>query len=184
MKSFITKIYIALLGLKAYLFRRFILYIPFHTIRLFFIRRTLNAVGIHTNFLMGVVFRKGKNISVGNNSIINENVLLDGRGGKLIIGDNVDIAQETNIWTLEHDVHDDNHKDIGGDVIIEDYAWIASRVTVLPGVIIGKGEVIATGAVVTKDIPPLAIAAGVPAKVIGTRKSALNYTLNYQPWFR
>ena len=47
-----------------------------------------------TNFLMGLDFRNPKNISVGNNSVVNKNVLLDGRGGKLVIGNNVDIAQE------------------------------------------------------------------------------------------
>ncbi len=109
---------------------------------------------------------------------------MDGRGGKLTIGNNVDIAQDTNLWTLEHDVNDDAHKDSGGDIIIEDYAWIASRVTILPNVRIGRGAVVATGAVVTKDIPPMGIAGGVPAKIIGMRKSSLNYTLSYKPWFK
>ena len=144
----------------------------------------LKSIGRQTNFLMGLEIRKGKNISIGNNCVINKKVLLDGRGGNLIIGNNVDIAQETNIWTLEHDVHDDNHKDIGGDVIIEDYVWIASRVTILPGVRIGIGAVVASCALVNKDVPPMAIVGGIPAKIIGTRKSALNYTLKYQPWFR
>jgi len=167
-----------------YLLKVWLLNIPSHTIRLFFIRRTLAKVGLETHFLRGVEIRAGKNISIGNNCAINSNVLLDGRGGKLTIGNNVDIAQETNIWTLEHDVHSDTHKDIGGDVSIEDYAWIASRVTILPGVTIGKGAVVAAGAVVTKDVPPMMIVGGVPAKVIGERKSKLAYTLNYKPLFR
>ena len=144
----------------------------------------LKSIGGQTNFLMGLEIRKGKNISIGNNCVINKKVLLDGRGGNLIIGNNVDIAQETNIWTLEHDVNDDNHKDIGADVIIEDYVWIASRVTILPGVRIGKGAVVASCALVNKDVPPMAIVGGIPAKIIGTRKSALNYTLKYRPWFK
>lgn len=144
----------------------------------------LKSVGRQTNFLMGLEIRKGKNISIGNNCVINKKVLLDGRGGSLIIGNNVDIAQETNIWTLEHDVHDDNHKDIGADVIIEDYVWIASRVTILPGVKIGKGAVVASCALVNKDVPPMTIVGGIPAKIIGTRKSGLNYTLKYQTWFK
>lgn len=55
---------------------------------------------------------------------------------------------------------------IGNDV------WIGSRVTIMPGVTIGDGCVIGAGAVVTRDIPPYAVAAGVPAKVIKYRKSA------------
>ncbi|WP_198952521.1 acyltransferase [Mucilaginibacter sp. MD40] len=133
---------------------------------------------------MGVEVRAGSNVSIGNNTIINQKVLLDGRGGKLVIGNNVDIAQETNIWTLEHDVHDDYHVSKGADVIIEDYVWIASRVTILPGVTIGRGAVVASNSVVTKNVEPLTIVGGVPAKLIGQRKSNLLYKLNYRPLFR
>ena len=115
--------------------------------------------------------------------IINRSVLLDGRGGRLVIGNDVDIAQESNIWTLEHDVHSETHADKGGDVTIEDHAWIASRVTILPGVRIGRGAVVASGSVVTKDIPPMAIVGGVPAKIIGQRRSRLEYQLHFRPWF-
>ena len=184
MKRFLVNIYVAFWGLKDYIFREWIMYVPFQTFRIFFVKNTIHSLGKNTSFLMGVEFRKGKNISIGNNSVVNKKVLLDGRGGKLVIGDNVDIAQETNIWTLEHDVHDDNHKDSGGDVIIEDYVWIASRVTILPGVRIGRGAVVASCALVNKDVPPMAIVGGVPAKVLGTRKSALNYKLHYKPWFK
>ena len=184
MKRFLIPVYVCLLSFKDYIFREWIMYVPFHTFRNFFIRNTIHSLGKNSSFLMGLEIRKGKNISVGNNSVVNKKVLLDGRGGKLIIGNNVDIAQETNIWTLEHDVHDDYHADKGGDVIIEDYVWIASRVTILPGVRIGSGAVIASGAIVVKDIPAMAIAGGVPAKVIGTRKSGLKYNLNYRPWFK
>ena len=110
--------------------------------------------------------------------------MLDGRGGKIIIGNNVDIAQETNIWTLEHDVNSDTHGVIAANVIIEDYVWIASRATILPGVKIGRGAVIATGSIVTKDVPPMQIYGGVPAKQIGIRKSKLLYSLKYSPWFQ
>tara|TARA_B110000114_G_C14843236_1_gene297553 strand:+ start:115 stop:597 length:483 start_codon:yes stop_codon:yes gene_type:complete len=160
------------------------MFIPFHAVRLLFIKQLLNKIGQQTYFLMGLEIRKGENISIGNNCVINKKVLLDGRGGNLIIGNNVDIAQETNIWTLEHDVHDDYHKDKGADVIIEDYVWIASRCTILPGVTIGRGAVVASNSVVTKDVPQMSIVGGVPAKIIGTRKSELKYKLNYSPWFK
>ena len=119
---------------------------------------------------MGLEFRSAKNISIGNNCVVNKNVLLDGRGGQLIIGNNVDIAQETNIWTLEHDVHSDFHTSFGEDVVIEDYVWIASRCTILPGVRIGKGAVIASNSVVTKDVEPMSIVGGVPAKKLEKEK--------------
>ena len=184
MKSILIKIYSFLVSFKDYLIREWFMYVPFHFFRKVIIKGQIKSLGKNTNFLMGVEIRTGKNIEIGNNSVINKNVLLDGRGGKLIIGNNVDIAQETNIWTLEHDVHDDNHRHVGADVIIEDYVWIASRVTILPGVTIGKGAVVASNSVVTKNIQPMTIVGGIPAKPIGIRKSKLKYTLNYQPWFK
>lgn len=66
---------------------------------------------------------------------------------------------------------------IGKPVVIEDDVWISSHCVILPGVTIGRGAVIGAGAVVTKDVPPYAVAAGVPAKVIkwrgGIRSPAL-----------
>ena len=68
-------------------------------------------------------------------------------------------------------------------ITIEDYAWVGSRATVLPGVTIGRGAVVAAGAVVTKDVPAYAVVGGVPAKVIGERAKDLRYNLSFQPWF-
>lgn len=177
-------VYISAVHFKDYFFRAVIMKIPLHVVRDVFIRFSLRSVGNYSSFLIGVEFRKGKNIIVGSNTVINGRVLIDGRGGMVVIGSNVDIAQETNIWTLEHDVHDDFHRDRGGDVMIHDFVWIASRVTILPGVTIGRGAVVAAGSVVTKDVPPMMIVAGVPARVIGKRQSSLQYKLNYKPWFR
>lgn len=72
----------------------------------------------------------------------------------------------------------------GADVVIEDHVWIASRVTILPGVHIGRGAVIAAGAVVSKDVPALEIWGGVPARKIGVRNNKLEYENNYSPWFQ
>lgn len=170
-----------------YAYNKIFCKIPFSSLRMFFVRRYLN-VGHQSNILMNVTvlhssMTKSQRPSIGNNCIINPNCLLDGRGGKITIKDNVDIARGTWIFTLEHDPHSDSHATVNDDVLIEDHVWIASRVTILPGVTIGKGAVIASGAVVTKDIPPMTIAAGIPAKVIGERKSKLNYKHNYFPYF-
>ena len=169
---------------KYYIINNFVLHFPSHFIRYLLIKNIVNRIGVNTTVLMGVDIRNAKNISIGKNTVINKNVLLDGRGGKLSIGNNVDVAQETNIWTLEHDVHSDHHRSFGDNVVIEDYVWIASRVTILPGVTIGRGAVVASNAVVTKDVAPLTIVGGVPAKKIGMRKSLLLYKLNYKPLFK
>jgi len=129
----------------------------------------------------GCHFVKGQNIEIGADSIVGKGVHLDGRGGKIIVGQNVDISAETNIWTLEHDPADDYHGTRGKGVTIEDYVWIATRVTILPGVTIGRGAIVATGSVVRKDVPAMAIVGGVPAKVIGQRTSGLKYRLTFRP---
>lgn len=159
------------------------MYIPSCHTRLLFFRLRVAKLGSGVGLLMGVELRRGRNVFIGDRVVINKGVLLDGRGGRLVIGDDVDIAQETNIWTLEHDVHSDTHADKGGDVIIGDHVWIASRATILPGVRIGNGAVVASNSVVTKDVPPMAIVGGVPAKVIGERRSRLEYQLHFRPWF-
>lgn len=179
------KISKALSIISVYLFNVLFSKIPINFIRIAFAKMYM-CLGKQTFISINVRilnYEHGKKqITIGDNSFINPNCLLDGRFGKVIIGNNVDISRGTWIFTLEHDPHDDFHKIRQGDVIIEDYVWIATRVTILPGVTIGKGSVIASGAVVTKDVPPMSIAAGVPAKVIGTRKSNLQYKITYRPY--
>ncbi|MGB9707413.1 MAG: acyltransferase, partial [Microgenomates group bacterium] len=83
------------------------------------------------------------------------------------------------------DINDANFKAIEAPVYIEDYVFIGPRAIILPGVKIGKGAVVAAGAVVTKDVPPFAIVGGVPAKIIGERKNKqLSYKLGRARWFR
>ena len=141
-------------------------------------------IGCGSSLLRYVRFVNPSHITIGMHSIINSYCQLDGRGGSIFIGNNVDIAQETNIWTLEHDPNDNNHVTCCGNVIIDDFVWIASRVTILPEIHIGRGAVIACGAVVTKDVPEMAIVGGVPAKIIGTRENKLEYILEYRPLFQ
>lgn len=161
-----------------------IMVFPLWYFRLLFLKIIMRSIGKNTFIMRKTNLINPKNITIGNNVIINKSVMLDGRGANLVIGDNVDIAQETNIWTLEHDVNDPNHNVVSGEVVIEDHVWIASRVTILPGVHIGRGAVVASGAVVTKDVPPMTIVGGVPAKVIGKRDNPCTYTLNYKPFFQ
>ena len=182
----IKKILPFLSPLRLYLYNVVFSKIPFNGIRLFLVRRYM-LVGKHSNVCVNVKLLnssiKRNQIQIGNNCVIEPGCLLDGREGKIIIHDNVDIARGSWIFTMEHDPHADDYKERYADVIIEESVWIASRVTILPGVTIGKGSVIASGAVVTKSIPPMSIAAGVPAKVIGERKSNLQYKHHFFPWF-
>lgn len=95
--------------------------------------------------------------------------MLDARRG-LRIRRNAVIAYEAIIWSLNHDYNDIYFKRKGSPTEIGEYAWICSRSIILPGINIGKGAIVASGAVVTKDVPDFAIVGGVPAKVIGYRE--------------
>ena len=161
-----------------------IMWLPCHPLRRLSCRLLMKRFDASSAIYRNVDLRSPYRIVVGAHTNINKRCVLDGRGG-VIIGNNVDIAQETNIWTEQHDYNSPTYKSVCKEVIIEDYVWLASRVTVLPGVHIGRGAVVASGAVVTKDVPPLAIVAGIPAKIIGYRKEeALQYHLGDRAWFR
>ena len=157
---------------------------PSRRIRHWIIRKLLKAAGKDCFCGIRTSFMAPWNIHLGDRVVVNPDCHLDGRGGPLTIGENVDIGPWTHIWTLQHDPNDPNHGTKGGAVTIGDHVWIASRVTILPGVNIGRGAVIACGSVVTKDVPALSIVAGIPAREIGNRDNPLTYKLNYYPRFR
>jgi maltose O-acetyltransferase len=103
----------------------------------------------------------------------------------LVIGNHVDIASEVMIYNAQHDIESPGFLAVSGSVEIGDYVFIGPRSIILPGVNVGKGAVIAAGAVVTKDVLEQQIVGGVPAKVIGERGlKELNYRLGRPALFR
>jgi maltose O-acetyltransferase len=100
------------------------------------------------------------------------------------MGSDVSIGPEAAILTLGHDPRSPAFADRGGAVIIGDHVWIGFRAIVLPGITIGEGAVVGAGSVVCRDVPPFAIAAGNPAKVIGERLTHLSYALSYRPFMQ
>ncbi len=144
--------------------------IPIHWVRRLFYRLAGIKIGKGSTIHMWARFFQPKYISIGNDTIIGDNAFLDGRA-RLTIGDHVDIASEVMIYNSEHDLESKEFKATEQPVEIGDYVFIGPRAIVLPGVKIGRGAVIAAGAVVTKDVPNFAIVGGVPAKVIGERKN-------------
>ena len=118
--------------------------------------------------------RGAEGVEIGPESVIGHWATLDGRRG-LRIGRRVNLSSEAALWTLQHDPDDREFGVRGGPVVVEDYAWISFRATVLPGVRIGRGAVVAAGAVVTKDVEDYAIVAGIPARQVGSRTRDLEY---------
>lgn len=171
---------------RLYILNSIIMRIPINFIRMFLVKRFI-IVGKNSFVSMNVKFLNlhavRSQIQIGDNCIINPNVLLDGRKGRIIIGNNVDISRDTYIYTAQHDPHSDYHNIKFADVVIKDYVWIASRATILPGVILEKGCVVACGAIVTKSVDAMCIVGGVPASVIGKRRSQLKYKIDYHPPF-
>lgn len=141
-------------------------------IRAFAAKLMLTRVGKHVNIEREAHF--SRTTEIGDYSGIGENCRLYGR---VIIGDYVMMGRECFIYTYNHET---SRTDIpmqkqGGTaektVSIGNDVWIGSRVTILPGVTIGNGAIIGASSVVTKDVPPYAVACGNPAKVVKYRET-------------
>ncbi len=148
---------------------RWVGHIPSHSVRRFFYRLSGMRIGKGSTIHMWAAFFDPRNIVVGEDTIIGDHAFLDGRG-KIEIGSHTDIASSVMIYNSEHDLSDEGFKAISAPVKIGDYCFIGPRAIILPGVKIGKGAVVAAGAVVTKDVPDFQIVGGVPARLIGERK--------------
>lgn len=151
--------------------------IPFHTVRWLFYVISGIRLPFNSHIHMWARFYNPCGISIGKDTIIGDHVFLDGRA-PLKIGDHVDIASFVMIYNSEHDITAEDFHAITQPVEIGDYVFIGPRAIILPGVKVGKGVVVAAGAVVTKDVADFAIVGGVPAEVIGERKiKDLHYRL-------
>jgi acetyltransferase-like isoleucine patch superfamily enzyme len=183
-------------------------FIPSHTIRLFLYRHIFRIkIGKNSSIHWLARFNLPSGIEIGRNTIIGNDAFLDGRFFRewvpgqnkvttylrdfihptehpLKIGNNVSIAGEVRIFTMEHDVNSSDFHEDAAPVIIEDFVVIGTRVIILPGVTIGKGAVVAAGAVVTKDIDPYTVVGGVPAVFIKDRTKDLKYSLKFARLFQ
>jgi maltose O-acetyltransferase len=183
-------------------------YIPSHTIRLFLYRYFFRVqIGRDSSIHWRARFNLPSGVAIGHNSVIGNDVFLDGRFFRqwrpgmsklgtylsdffspkvrpLKIGNNVSIAGDVHIYTMQHDIDDPDFREVGAPVVIEDYAVIGSRVTILPGVTIGRGAVVASGAVVAKDVTPFTMVAGVPAEFVRNRQKNLKYKLKFARLFQ
>jgi maltose O-acetyltransferase len=130
--------------------------------------------GKNVNVEHGALINSGRKIAIGDNSGIGLNNFIS---GPLVIGHNVIVGPGCTFLSMNRDT---SRTDIpmieqgfkpAKPPIIEDDVWIGANVTVLPGRRIGRGAIVAAGAVVSRDVEPFAVVAGNPARVIGDRRS-------------
>lgn len=110
-----------------------------------------------------------RHLSIGNNTFIGHETLIVGGDALVQIGQNVDIAPRCVIVTGSHEIGDSLHRAGEGkseNITIGDGTWVGAHSTILGGVSIGKGCVIAAGSLVSHSIDNDCLVAGVPAKVI------------------
>lgn len=108
----------------------------------------------------------GKNIKVGKNVFINSGCQFQDQGG-ITIGDGCLIGHQVVFATINHDFIAEKRGNMRvAPIILGKNVWVGAHATILQGITIGDGSVIAAGAVVTKDVPANVVVGGVPAKII------------------
>lgn len=141
-------------------------------IRRLFCKRLFKKTGKNINIEHGAFFASGNDIEIGDNSGMGLNCRVS---GPLKIGANVMMGPDVIIYTQGHNFQNTDIPMIyqgntqKREVVIGNDVWIGARVIILPGVTVGKGAILAAGAIVTKDVEAYTIVGGNPAKIIKSR---------------
>jgi acetyltransferase-like isoleucine patch superfamily enzyme len=121
-----------------------------------------------------------RELRIGSNCAIGRHCVLDARGG-ITIGRDVNISSHARLQTAKHLVDDPDFAHEFAPIVLGDRVWVAEGAFVLGGITIGEGAVVAAGAVVTADVEPYTVVAGVPARKIRDRSRELRYQLTWRP---
>ena len=151
--------------------------LPSHHIRRFVYKALGAEIGKHVVFHFHTEVRGLHRLKIGDGTIIGDNALLAAQRG-LTIGKNVNLSSNVSIYSGAHDHRDPYFRSTPATtrpIIIGDRVWIGSNAIILTGVNIGEGAVVCAGCVVTKDVEPYAVVAGIPAKKVNERPHDLKY---------
>ena len=151
--------------------------IPSHHIRKFIYKALGAEIGKNVVFHFRTEVRGLHRLKIGDGTIIGDNALLAAQRG-LTIGKNVNLSSNVSIYSGAHDHRDPYFRSTPATtrpINIGDRVWIGSNAIILTGVHIGEGAVVCAGCVVTKDVEPYAVVAGVPAKKVNERPHDLRY---------
>lgn len=136
-------------------------------------KATIGKSDIHPT----AIIREGEYVTIGDHCLINHNNVIQAgksKNGSITIGNYVHTGVNVIMYGFNHgfytrDIPTKEQDYMEAPIVIEDDVWIGAGTIILAGVTIGKGSVVASNAVVNKDVPPYSIVGGVPAKVIKER---------------
>jgi maltose O-acetyltransferase len=166
-----------LIPTRDYVCNHLVSHIPFAGLRMWAYRRLGLRIGEQSIIFMNTEFIDCRSATIGKGTVIGNHCCIDARGG-LVIGNNVNISSYTLLIAGSHDVQSVDFAGSAQPITVEDDVWLCTHCTILAGVTVGRGAVVAACAVATKNIPPYTIVAGIPAKAIGQRKENLHYDLS------
>ena len=160
-----------MVGLIMYLYNKYVFFLG--NIRAWFWSFLVKHMGEDVSILDNCRIYSPSGVSIGNHVTINHHTYLTGAGG-LKIGNHVMFGTDCNVLTTNHlfDRFEIPMKEQGfskGPVVIGNDVWVGASVVILPNVTIGRGAVLGSNSVITKDVPPFAVVGGVPAKIIKYR---------------
>jgi len=137
-----------------------------------------HSVRTGANFYIGRYSEIGCDAEIGDNVIFANFVSLAGRYDHHYQQPGVPIRLAPQIRDVDYD-----WKGLDEKVVIEDDVWVGYRAIIMSGVHIGFGSIVAAGSVVTKDVEPMSIYAGVPARKVGERFDSLDGMVQHREWF-
>jgi len=161
-------------------FNKIVTYIPWRRLRRAWLRLGGAQLAPDVSIFCGAQVLNPRGLRIGRRAAVGWRVVLDARGG-IEMGDDVNVASDSHILTADHDARSSAFEARFAPVHLGDYTSIGTRCVVLKGVTVGRGGVGAAGAVITRDVTPSTIVAGVPAREIGSRATELTYTITPPP---